>query len=81
MAVTIRVTAKTARVQAQPVHPIHITPADGARVVVVPKPGPPGEPGADGHVAPEDLEQIVDDVLDDLTPPVSLVLLFENGLA
>lgn len=84
MAVTIRVTAKTARVQAQPVHPVHVTPTDGARVLVVPKPGPPGpkgDDGVDGQIDPDDLDQIVDDVLDDLTPPVSLVLLFENGLA
>ncbi|WP_063023763.1 hypothetical protein [Nocardia niwae] len=71
-AVTIRVsTTKTA-----------IRPSDGARVVLVPTPGPPGPAG---EIAPEDMEQIADDaadqVLADLEPPVTLTLLFENGLA
>ncbi|PPJ31856.1 hypothetical protein C5E45_32720 [Nocardia nova] len=47
----------------------------GAPVIVVAAPGPPGE------LAPEDLAEVVDDVLNELTPPINLVLLFENSLA
>lgn len=47
--VVIRVSApKVARVLAQPVRPVTITPTDGARVVVVATPGPPGPPGPPG---------------------------------
>ncbi|WP_280412517.1 hypothetical protein [Nocardia asiatica] len=45
MPVTIRVSTTTAKVQAQPVQAVTITPTDGARVLVVPTPGPPGPPG------------------------------------
>lgn len=50
---------------------------DGAAVIVVATPGPPGT----GELTPEDLAEVVDDVLDELNPPVTLVLLFENSLA
>lgn len=45
--ITIRVVARTAKVAAQPVHPVKITRPDGARVIVVarPTPGPAGPPG------------------------------------
>lgn len=45
-ATVIRVVAKTAKVRAQPVNPVAITPGDGARVLVVATPGPPGPPGS-----------------------------------
>ncbi|MBF6326607.1 hypothetical protein IU451_29345 [Nocardia cyriacigeorgica] len=80
MAVTIRVTAKSARVEAQPVHPVAVTPADGARVVVLPTPGPPGPPG-DTELSPEERDQVIADVVADLEPPVNLILLFQNGMA
>lgn len=81
-AVTIRVASQTARVRAQSVQPVTVTPADGARVAVIAKPGPPGPAG---ELDPADMTQITDDaataVLEDLEPPVTLTLLFENGLA
>ena len=59
--------------------------SDGARVIVVPslgRQGPPGEDGAD--LTPEERQAIVDDaeaeVLEELEPPVDLVVLFENSL-
>lgn len=57
----------------------------GAHVIVVPSPGPPGPPGEDGaDLTPEERQAIVDDaeaeVLEELEPPVDLVVLFENSL-
>ena len=59
--------------------------SDGARVIVVPslgRRGPAGEDGAD--LTPEERQAIVDDaeaeVLEELEPPVDLVVLFENSL-
>ncbi|MFE7745358.1 hypothetical protein [Nocardia sp. NPDC057455] len=79
--VTIRVSAPTATVT-QPGQSATINPSDGSRVVVVATPGPPGPPG---EIDPADMNQIADDataqVLEDLEPPVTLSLLFENGLA
>jgi hypothetical protein len=46
--VVIRVVATTAKVKAQPVQAARITRADGARVVVVATPGPPGAVGPPG---------------------------------
>ena len=57
-------------------------PGAAAGAVAVPVPGPAGQ---DGQLDPEDMEQITEDattaVLEDLEPPVSLVLLFENAMA
>lgn len=85
MAIVVKVTTpKTARVHAQPVHPVIVTPGDGARVAVVAVPGPPGPPG-DADLSPEEMAEVADSaaeqVLADLEPPVTLTLLFENGLA
>ena len=81
-AVTIRVSAQTASVKAVPVQPVTVTPTDGARVAVIARPGPPGPPG---EIDPADMDQITEDasaaVLEDLEPPVTLTLLFENGLS
>lgn len=44
----IRVVARTAKVRAQPVNPVKVTPGDGARVVVVTTPGLRGPAGAPG---------------------------------
>lgn len=49
MPIVIKVVAKTAKVQAQPVHPVAVTPGDGARVVLVPVPGPRGPTGPPGE--------------------------------
>lgn len=46
--VAIKVAVRTAKVAAQPVHRVTIAPSDGARVVVVAKPGPPGPTGPSG---------------------------------
>jgi hypothetical protein len=47
--VAIRVSApRIAKVQAQAVRPVTVTPRDGARVIVVPTQGPPGPPGPPG---------------------------------
>lgn len=46
--VVIRVVAATAKVKAQPVQTARIATADGARVVVVAKPGPIGPAGPPG---------------------------------
>jgi hypothetical protein len=84
----IRVVVKTAKVHAQPVNRVVVAPGDGARVVVVPTPGPPGPTGPSGQdtgLTPEVRQTLLDDAegqtLEDLVPPVSLVLLFQNGLA
>lgn len=57
----------------------------GAPVILVASPGPPGGRGPEGppgtgELTPEDLAEVVDDVLDELNPPANLVLLFENSL-
>ncbi|MGI5222156.1 hypothetical protein [Nocardia sp. CA-290969] len=55
---------------------VDITPdPSGAQVILV--------PGAGGGIEldPEDIGLVVDEVLDELTPPVSLILLLENGMA
>ncbi|WP_280454765.1 hypothetical protein [Nocardia brasiliensis] len=61
---------------------------DGAQVLLVATPGPPGPPGIPGEggdLSPEERAALIDDAsaqtLEDLEPPVSLVLLFENALA
>lgn len=50
-------------------------------VIMLPVPGPAGS----AELSPEQLAQLADDtgdqVLEDLEPPVDLVILFENGLA
>ncbi|WP_328660333.1 hypothetical protein [Nocardia salmonicida] len=55
-----------------------VTDSSGAQVIVVATPGPPGPPG---EISPEDLDDVVDDVIDELEPPVSLTQLFLNGMA
>lgn len=54
-------------------------------VLIMPTPGIPGVDGQDGELDPEQLDHVIDEatveVLADLEPPVSLVLLFENGMA
>lgn len=52
--------------------------SDGAQVIVVATPGPPGPPG---ELSPDDMDEVVDDVLDAIEPPVNLTLLFLNGMA
>lgn len=59
---------------------------NAAEVLTVPVPGPPGRDGDD--LSPEDLAELTEDVREDvqtsvdasLTPPVDLVLVFENAL-
>lgn len=53
--------------------------------IAVPTQGPPGPPGEDGaDLTPEERQAIVDDaedaVLEELEPPVTLTVLFENSL-
>lgn len=62
--------------------------ATGRRVLVVPSPGPPGSTGPEGPPGQFDPDQIAALVgsaayqaAADLDPPISLILLFENGLA
>lgn len=55
-----------------------VTAADGAQVIVVATPGPPGPPG---ELSPDDMDEVIDDVLDAIEPPVSLTQLFLNGMA
>ncbi|MGW5920852.1 hypothetical protein ACWFPY_17855 [Nocardia fluminea] len=55
-----------------------VTDPSGAQVIVVATPGPPGPAG---EISPEDMGQVVDDVIDELEPPVSLTQLFLNGMA
>lgn len=46
--VVIEVVAKTATVEGRTVNPVDLSPNDGARVIVVPAPGPQGPPGGGG---------------------------------
>ena len=50
----------------------------GAQVIVVATPGPPGPAG---ELSPDDMDEVVGDVLAAVEPPVSLTLLVLHGLA
>lgn len=71
----------TVRLQV-PRPPVIVAPTPApTQVLYVPTPGPPGST----ELTPEQLAQLAEDtgeqVLEDLEPPVTLTLLFENGLA
>lgn len=71
----------TVRLQAPRPPLIVAAPPSPTQALYMPVPGPAGT----AELTPEQLAQIAEDtgeqVLEDLEPPVSLVLLFENGLA
>lgn len=75
-AVVIEVSVPQSADIAAAADPVDITPdPSGAQVILV--------PGAGGalELDPEDVGIVVDEVLGELEPPVSLVLLLENGMA
>lgn len=84
--ITIRVVARTAKVAAQPVHPVKITRPDGARVIVVakPVPGPTGPPGDGTQVFNETPSGVRDGVNLVFTlasiPHVGSTSVYRNGL-
>lgn len=85
--VVIKVVASTARVEAQPVQTVRLTPSDGARVVIVPAPGlqgPPGQPGDGTQVLNETPGGVRDGVNTAFTlahaPQVGATAVYRNGL-
>lgn len=84
-AIVIKVLApNSARVAPVAVTPVSITPADTARVIVMPAPGPPGPPGAGTAVFGETPTGTKDGTNTDFTlahtPRPASVAVYRNGL-